>query len=62
MIEYRNDLERQINEKKKKHDAMANRDKPDEELLKAQLLTQIHELDLKKRVLADQLNKTLTTH
>ena len=56
MKQYKEDLERQIKEKEEREKKKKQQEKPNEELMKLNLLTKIQELDIKKRVLADQLN------
>lgn len=62
MQQYKADLERQIREKEEKEKKQKQLEKPNEELLKLNLLTRIQELDIKKRVLADQLNNSNLIH
>lgn len=56
MLQYKEDLERQIREKEEKDRRQKQMEKPNEEMLKLTLMTRIQELDIKKRILADQLN------
>ena len=56
MAQYKADLERQMRDKEEKERRRKQADKPNEEMMKLTLMARIQELDIKKRVLADQLN------
>lgn len=56
MEEYKKELERQIVERTEKEKRAKQADRPNEEAMKLALMARIHELDIKKRVLAEQMN------